>query len=84
MVHQASTHVSSFSGCLEFSSEFLQISVNPSIVTSLAVSEVHLLRKPMSLFSRSLGVDFSESVALHLSVAHNETLRQIAIYNDKY
>jgi len=38
----------------------------------------------MSFFFISLGVDPSKSVALHLPLAHDETSRQIASYNDDY
>ena len=43
MVHKISSGVSSFSGCLEFSPVFFQISVSPSIIIPLAMSEVRFL-----------------------------------------
>ena len=82
MVHQV-RFSASFSGCLDFSPEFLQISISPTNVMLLAVSEVRLPRKFMS-FSLSLGVELSESIALHLPIAHDETCRYIAICNDDY
>ena len=84
MVHQVSSGVSSFSGYLEFSLEFLKIFVSHSNVIPLGVSEVRLPRKPMSLFFKSLGVDPSEPVALHLPVTYDETPRQLAIFNVNY
>ena len=84
MVHKVSSGVSSFSRCLDFSSEFLQKSVCSNNVIPLAVSEVCLLRTLMSIFSLSLGVDPSKTVVLHLLVAYDETPRQIAICNDDY
>jgi len=42
MVHQVSFGVSSFSGCLEFSPKFLQISVSPNNVIPLAVFKLCL------------------------------------------
>ena len=62
----------------------LQISVSPTNVILLAVSEVCLSRKLMSFFPLHLRVEPSESIALHLLVAHDETSRQIAICNDDY
>ena len=50
MVHQVISGVSSFSGCLEFSSEFFQISVSPNNVMPLVMFEIRLPRKSMSLF----------------------------------
>ena len=84
MIHQVSSGVSLFSGCLEFSPEFLQISISPTNVIPLAMSEVRLPRKLMSFFPLSLGVEPNESIALHLPVAHDEISRQIAICNDHY
>ena len=83
MVHHVSSSVSFFSGYLEFSPEFLQISVSSTNVIPLAMSEVRLpkIHVFLSLF---LEIDSSESVALHLLVAHDEFPRQIAICNDNY
>jgi len=44
MLHQVSSGVLTFSECLDFSLEFLQICVCPSKVIPLAVSEVRPLR----------------------------------------
>jgi len=63
--------------------EFFQIFVRSSDVIPLVVSEERP-KKLVSLFSPSLGVTPSESIALHLHVAYDETLRQIAICNDDY
>jgi len=71
MLYQVSSDISSFSECLEFSLEFLQIFICPSKVISLAVSEMRPPRKPMSFFRLYLRVNPSESVALHLLVAHD-------------
>ena len=76
MLHKVNFGVSSFSGCLDFSHEFLQISVVPKNVIPLAVSEVRPPRKPMPLFPITLGVKPSELIALLLAVAHDETLRE--------
>jgi len=76
MLHQVSFGVSSFSGCLDFSSEFLQNFVYPNNVIPLAAPEVCLPRTPISFFSLSLRVDPCESVALHLSVAYDESLNR--------
>jgi len=56
MVHQVSFGVSSFSGYLEFSSKFIQITNSLSNVIPLSVSEVRLPKKLTSLFPLSLGV----------------------------
>ena len=64
MVHQDSSSAS-FSGCLNFFPKFLHISVSPTNVIPLAVSELRLPRKPMS-FPLFLGVELSKSIALHL------------------
>ena len=47
------------------------------------MSEVRL-PETMSFFLLSLEIDPSESIALHLFVAHDETSRQMAVYNDDY
>jgi len=60
----------------------LQIFVSLTNVILLAVFEVCLSRKLMSFFPLDLRVEPSESIALHLLVAHDETSRQIAIYNN--
>ena len=38
----------------------------------------------MSFFPLSLGVEPSESIALHLFIAHDVTSRQVAICKDDY
>ena len=43
------------------------------------MSKLRHPRRPLSFFLLYLGVDPSESVVLHLPVAHDETPRQIAI-----
>ena len=48
------------------------------------MSEVCLPRIPMSFFLLSLGVEPSESIALHLHVAYNETPKLKEICNDDY
>jgi len=50
IVHQVSSNASSLSGHLDFSPEFFQISVSPTNVITLQVSEVRLSRKPISFF----------------------------------
>jgi len=50
MLHQVNSGIFfSFSRCVEFSPEFLQIFVGPSDVIPLAVSEVHPHRELISL-----------------------------------
>ena len=48
MVHQVSFSAAPFNGCLNFSPEFLWISVSPTNVILLVVSEVRLPRKRIS------------------------------------
>ena len=72
MLHQVSSDVSFFSGCLEFSLEFFQSYVSPTNVIPLAMSEVRLLRKAISFFSLYLEVELSGFIALRLRVAHDE------------
>jgi len=55
----------------------------PSNGVTLAASEVRL-RKFMSLFLLYLRVDPNKSVALHFLITHDETSKQIVIYNDDY
>ena len=66
-----------------FSKKNFQISVSPSNGIPLPVYEVRP-RKFLSLFSLYLGVDSSESVALHLPIEHDKTPGHIAICNDDY
>ena len=66
---------------MELFSDFL---VGSNDVISLAVSDVHPLRKSIYLFVLSLGVFPSEYVALHLPEMHDETHKQITICNDDY
>ena len=73
MLHKVNFRVSFFSGCLDFSPKFFQISVVPNNVIPLAMSEVCPLRKLAPLFLLSLGVKHSASIALHLHVPHDET-----------
>ena len=54
MIHHVSSSAFAFSECLDFSFEFLQISVVCNNIIPLAVSEVHPPRKPMPLFPISL------------------------------
>ena len=75
MLHKINFGVSFFSGCLNFSPQFLQISVVPYNDIPLAISEVRPPRTHMPLFLLFLGVKHSESLALHLSVVHDEILR---------
>ena len=51
---------------------FFQSFVSPTNVIPLAMSEVCLLRKPMSFFSLYLEVEVSGFIALRLHIAHDE------------
>ena len=57
--------------------------MSPSNGIPLPVYEV-CPRKFLSVFSLYLGVDSSESVALHLPIEHDKTPGHIAICNDDY
>jgi len=68
MLHQVSSGLSSFSGCLEFSPEFFQISIGPSDVIPLAVFEACHPRELSSVFPPSFGVTPRELIVLHLPI----------------
>ena len=82
MTLQVTPSVSYFSECLELFSDFRHISVGPSDVIPLAVSDV--CPKPIYLFILFLGVLPNEFVTLHLPEMHDETYKQITICNDDF
>jgi len=68
---------------LELCPDFGHISIGPSDIILLAVSDIRPPRKIIYLLALSLGVLPSEFVALHLPEMHDETHKHI-IYNDDY
>ena len=84
MIPRVSPIISSFSDSLELFSGFGHISVGPSDVIPLVVSDVHPLRKLIYLFVISFEILLSELVALHLPEMHDESHKHITICNDNY
>jgi len=84
MLHQVTPSVSSFSECLELFLDFCYISVGPSDIIPLAISDLCLSRKFIYLFVLSLRVLPSEFVALYLLEMHDDICKQITICNDDY